>query len=360
MSLSIFLFIHERKTKKQSKEHIALLSSESTESQTNDGIELYKIAPWWSIIPSAVFNLVGSCLINVGFAIGISPSIFQFLGGSVIIFSALISIIFMKKSLKGYQWYGIGICFVGLILVALSGALSSDSDGDDNSISLQQQILGMSLVVLGQIAYASQFACEEYIMAKLHASPNQIVAFEGIYGVILTLFILVPLFYLIPGDDNGHAEDFFETFIMIKNNWYILLPTFGFVFSIALYNLCGQNVTSLTTCVHRTLLEALRSVVVWVVSVIEGYTIHSLAVGETLSWWSILEALGFLVLTYGTLIYNVIVKHDKLFDYSNDSPVPDTTDDNIRSVSRYSHILLFKAGTLGKTNDVIVSNDNIA
>ncbi|GKT22520.1 hypothetical protein ADUPG1_012143 [Aduncisulcus paluster] len=326
MSFGMILFLRERKQKQQTAgpvQVIPISQEPLPDSEEPDDPVEYEIAPWWSIIPSAVFNLAGSFLLNIGFALGVSPSIFQFLGGSVIIFSALFSIIFMKKCLKGYQWYAIGICLVGLILVAASGALSDSSGDDVDSTSIQQQILGMALVVLGQVAYASQFACEEHIMAKLHASPNQIVAFEGIYGVIITLFILVPLFYIIPGDDNGHAEDFFETFIMIKNNWYILLPSFGFVFSIALYNLCGQNVTAITTCVHRTLLEALRCVVVWTVSVIEGYTVHSLPIGETLSWWSILEAVGFIILTYGTLVYNDIVKHDKLFDYSEEKLAPD-------------------------------------
>ncbi|GKT31731.1 UAA transporter like protein [Aduncisulcus paluster] len=326
MSLSMFMFIYERvqikklRQEKVKREEIVDSSQHLGDdkpvpaSKKEKEQNLDDPAPWWVFVPSSVFDLLGTGLGNVGFAMGVSPSIFQLLSGSIIIFTALLSIIFLKKRLKGYEWYAIGIATLGLICVAMTGAFTADDD-EQTTGSVGQQILGMVLIVLGQVVYAGQFCVEEHVMANMNASPNQTVGFEGVYGMILTLLIVVPLLWLIPGNDNGHEEDFFESFIMIGNNPFILVPTFAFIVSIVIYNVAGQNVTAITTCVHRTLLEALRSVLVWIISVIMGYTLHNSALGEKLTWWSFLEAAGFILITYGTLVYNQIVKHEGLFNY---------------------------------------------
>jgi len=67
--------------------------------------------------PAAFFDLIGTCLNYVGMILS-TPASFQMLRGSVIVFTALLSIVLLKKRPKIYQWIGIvaiigGLCIVG-------------------------------------------------------------------------------------------------------------------------------------------------------------------------------------------------------------------------------------------------------
>ncbi|GKT28772.1 Nucleotide-sugar transporter like protein [Aduncisulcus paluster] len=322
MSLSSITWsIEARSAKKKSSTAVELSEHRIEDVVPDNTVSTNNNKSWHLIVLSTLFNMLGSCCINCGFALGVPPSVFQFLCGSVIIFSALCSTVFLRKKPKGFQWYAIVVAIIGLGLVAITNAMNSKSSSS-NAI-VKTQIFAMGLVVLGQVFYACEFGTEEKLLKTTNATVYQVVASEGLLGILMTVVILAPLCWFINGTDNGHIEDVFETFIMIKNNPLILLPTFGFAFSIFFYTICGQHVTKLSSCVHRTLIEALRSVVVWVVSIIEGYTLNNDKLGEKLTWWSLLEVIGFVLITYGTFIYYQVIKHEKMFNYQEDQTTAD-------------------------------------
>ena len=79
-----------------------------------------------------------------------------------------------------------------------------------------------------------------------------------------------------------------------------------FVF-VAMYNAFGQTITKLISANHRTILEGLRGLVVWIFGLIEHAIIGS-PFGEKINGWaSILELLGFAIMLVGGFIFYEII-----------------------------------------------------
>lgn len=55
-------------------------------------------------------------------------------------------------------------------------------------------------------------------MAVDNAPPLVVIGCEGMWGAALTLLLVYPLSYLLPGDDNGRFEDPFDAVAMIQNS----------------------------------------------------------------------------------------------------------------------------------------------
>jgi hypothetical protein len=73
-------------------------------------------------------------------------------------------------------------------------------------------------------------------------------------------------------------------------------------------------VTSFSSAIHRNIYEALRSISTWALSVIIYYAWPESGAGEKLSWWSFLQAGGFVISIVGSFVYNRVVKLPG-FDY---------------------------------------------
>lgn len=157
------------------------------------------------------------------------------LRGSIIIFSGILSVIFLKRKLYAYNWLGvslqwnnfwfvlwsrqIGITTVGLLLVGVSSYLSERSADSESTFFI---ILGMCLVIAGQFANAVQFIVEEvsllvsfssltnclqYYLKKKNFSPLLVVGAEGCWGILMMLSFVLPIVYFIPGDQpHNHYE----------------------------------------------------------------------------------------------------------------------------------------------------------
>ena len=52
---------------------------------------------------------------------------------------------------------------------------------------------------------------------------------------------------------------------MIIHSWQLGVYVFVYFCSIAFYNFFGLSVTQSLTCVHRTLIDACRTIIVWLV-----------------------------------------------------------------------------------------------
>jgi hypothetical protein len=58
--------------------------------------------------------------------------------------------------------------------------------------------------------------------------------------------------------------------------------------------------------VDRNIYEALRSIAVWVLSLVVHYAFPNSGAGEHLNYWSFLEAFGFVVSIFGSFLSNEI------------------------------------------------------
>lgn len=255
----------------------------------------------------AAFDLLATALCCIGM-LYIPASVWQMLRGSSIIFAAIFSILFLKRKMLSFNWLGLLLCVVGVTLVGLANVLGGAGEGQGGGDS-GDLVLGMSLVVLGQVVQAAQVIAEEYLMKGVDLPAMQIIGLEGFWGALMMFLVVYPALYALPGEDNGHAEDPFDTFAMLQNSTPLLAMVVVYLFSCGTFNMTGIAVSSVLSGVHRMMFDASRTMVIWAFGLLVHYHFDSSSpFGEALTPYSGLQLFGFLVLVSGQAIYGEIVK----------------------------------------------------
>ena len=85
-----------------------------------------------------------------------------------------------------------------------------------------------------------------------------------------------------------------------------MLLCVGYIISIAFYNYCGMAITKSLSAIHRTLIDALRTILVWGVDLLIYYAFNSSTFGEPWTTYSPLQLGGFIFIVLGTLMYKEI------------------------------------------------------
>jgi hypothetical protein len=121
----------------------------------------------------------------------------------------------------------------------------------------------------------------------------------------MTMGIALPICSAILGSDHGSYENLKNSLYMLFHNPLILGMNLIYFSTIPLFNWVSFVYARFSTAAARTLVDACRTVVVWVVLVLVYYTI-SKTYGEPMTWWSFMEAFGFAAMVLGTTIHNNI------------------------------------------------------
>ncbi|CAK0858366.1 unnamed protein product, partial [Prorocentrum cordatum] len=228
-----------------------------------------KSVPYWKrvcmVSIGALFDLLATALSSMGLSY-IPASVWQMLKGSSLLFTGAFSVIFLKRQLYKFNYVGLFLCFVGVTVVGLASVLgSSDTpdEPDSEPFSVGLVIFGMSLVLAGQVVQAAQVIAEEWLMKDLDLPALQVIGWEGIWGVLMMLAVVYPLLYALPGDDNGHVEDVFDTAVMLKNSAPLLGCVLVYMLSCSTFNVTGVLITKELSATHRQMMDASRTLVIW-------------------------------------------------------------------------------------------------
>lgn len=247
-------------------------------------------------LPPAVCDMIGTSLMYVGLTLTFASS-FQMLRGAVIIFTGLLSVAFLGRSLRCYQWTGMFIVIVGLFTVGCADIVS----GNVASHDINGVIAGDLLIVAAQIIVATQMVIEEKYVVKHNVPPLLAVGFEGLFGFVILSILLVPMYFIIlparyAKNPEHRLEDAIDGLMQLGNNWQISLAIFGNVISIAFFNFAGISVTKEMSATTRMVLDSVRTLVIWVVSL-------------ALSWqqFHYLQVIGFAALVTGMCLYYDII-----------------------------------------------------
>ncbi|XP_033736319.1 solute carrier family 35 member F6-like [Pecten maximus] len=250
-----------------------------------------------------VCDLIGTSLAGIGL-VYVDASVWQMLRGSIIIFAGILSRIFLKRKLGCIKWTGMLFTMGGLVLVGCSSIFKADRSNQQAG----NTILGIILIVSSQLVSASQMIVEEIFLKKRSLHPLQVVGLEGSYGVIFMSVIVLPAMYYIPGSDvNNSYENSLDALYQIANEPQLLVFCLLYLLSIAFYNYFGLAVTKSLTAVHRTLIDACRTMLVWGMDLFIYYAFDK-GFGEPFdTTYGLLQVDGFLFLLIGTALYNNLV-----------------------------------------------------
>lgn len=249
-------------------------------------------------LPPAMCDLVGTSIMYVGLNLTYASS-FQMLRGAVIIFTGLLSVAFLGRRLRGYEWVGILLVMCGLVVVGLSDILFLDTSTSSKGIN--SIITGDLLIILAQVITATQMVIEEKFVTKYRVAPLQAVGWEGFFGFVVLSALLVPMYFIPVGNTifqnpEGQLEDAIDGFYQIYNSWEVALGVLGTVVSISFFNFAGISVTKELSATTRMVLDSVRTLFIWAFSLAVRW--------QTFNWTQIV---GFVVLILGMFLYNNVV-----------------------------------------------------
>ncbi|KAK5071304.1 hypothetical protein LTR64_007807 [Lithohypha guttulata] len=270
----------------------------------------------------ACCDITGTTLMNVGLLF-VAASIYQMTRGALVLFVGAFSVLFLKRKLYLYHWLSLLVVVTGVALVGLAGAISSKSssphdDGrkDSNATStvllmarelatraadeaVLRTIIGVCVIAAAQIFTATQFVLEEFILEKYALQPLKVVAWEGTFGLLVTLILQVILHFAV-GNTRAGQYGYFdakEGYKEVFNNKVIATTSLLIMISIGGFNFFGLSVTRSISATSRSIIDTCRTLFIWIVSLGLGW--------ESFKW---LQVAGFALLVYGTFTFNDLVR----------------------------------------------------
>ncbi|KAH7824525.1 putative Solute carrier family 35 member F6 [Monocercomonoides exilis] len=183
----------------------------------------------------------------------------------------------------------------------LSHSLSAMDNGATSKKVLY--ILGASLILGSQVVGSLQMVLEEMLLKGKSVDPVIMVGFEGTFGFMFNTFIALPIVHNIPGNDCGKFENVVDGLWMMTQSWLILGLSLGSVVLEGTYNVLSLTTTKHLSAVHRTIVDALTMAFVWIIMILIKL-FGGGKYGESFTRWSFIQIIGFVVMVFGTLIFN--------------------------------------------------------
>eukprot|EP00118_Oscarella_pearsei_P006777 m.31299 g.31299 ORF g.31299 m.31299 type:complete len:400 (+) comp31478_c0_seq4:19-1218(+) len=246
-------------------------------------------------LPPALCDMFGSSIMILGLTMTTASS-FQMLRGSVIIFTGLLSVAFLRNRLRLHHWLGILVVIIGLVVIGVSDVVAGK---DVSHKAASQQLSGDLLIIMAQIVTAIQVTYEERFLKKYDVPPLVAVGWEGIFGFTMLGLLMFP-FYFVPASFSAahpiRLENSIDAFIQFSSNWQITFSMVGLIISIAFFNFSGLTVAKELNATTRMVLDSVRTMFVWFVSL-----------GVQWEKFHYLQPVGYVMLVVGTFLYYNLV-----------------------------------------------------
>jgi len=259
----------------------------------------------------AIFEIFSTLFMNVGL-LDLPISSWQVLRGSMPIFSSVLSTLFLKETLEPYQWMGISMNFLSIVVICFYLFYSRPNH------TLYESGLSIILTLLSQFFQAIQYLLEMLFFSESHYSSEMVIGVEGSVSSIFEILIFFPIVHNTKSiEGNGIHEDALDSFLMIKNSSLLFYLSIAYPIVVFLYVFMGTSVVSLTKAVSRTALSSLRTVMIIIVQIVFYYGGNN-RIGVEFNVLSLFELIGLIILIFGIMIYEGLFKLP-FFSYPQDS-----------------------------------------
>ncbi|XP_003378023.1 ventral anterior homeobox 2 [Trichinella spiralis] len=137
-------------------------------------------------------------------------------GRSVIIFTGLLSVGFLGRSLSMAKVCGILLVTCGLLTVGSADEIqqtnANQNPSDNVPTDWNRVKSGDILVIIAQVIKAIQLTYEEYFIIKYDVSPLVMLCIEGPFGVLLSTAFCIGFYFvkaspILTNDPDGHLEN---------------------------------------------------------------------------------------------------------------------------------------------------------
>lgn len=258
----------------------------------------------------SVFFLFSTVLLNSAVVYG-KASVCFIIRHSVMLFMPILT---NKRFPRGYQLFSVSIVLVATILAFLA---------NEGSLLAPFAALASQFLKVGQIYF------EKNLLNEVKIIDSQVISGEGIWASIISIFVLFPLAYIIPGADNsslsgGALENVIDGFAVMFSSPKIILAMSLLMFTSFLSSSSSLLLTGDKQSIYFVVIDILVSFLTWGILLIIGNDY-----GELLSLKSIYQIFALILYSFASLVYNQIVRF-KCFRYSEwtlitnqDKPVDD-------------------------------------
>jgi drug/metabolite transporter (DMT)-like permease len=257
------------------------------------------INPLLLAIPAS-FDCIASTLMNIALTM-VAASVYQMLRGMIIIITAGMSILFLKRKLYRHHWSSMGVIFLGVFMVGLAALLFPDEDKKDG----ETKALGLILLIVAQLFAGSLLIVEEKLLSNYYLDPLKVVGLEGLWGLLIWC-VLLPIFQQIQCSSPdlcpyGRLEDTMRAFRDYDDKKVLITLSVCICLSIALFNGFGVSVTKNASAAQRSTIDTSRTVLIWI------FFMAVPVYGKQLEHFKVLQLFGFILLVFGTLVFNEIL-----------------------------------------------------
>jgi hypothetical protein len=168
--------------------------------------------------------------------------------------------------------------------------------------------------VISQLGYALRLSYEEYFVQKCFYHPALITGVEGFWGFLVIGVIGEAVVHHLGGQEgNGLREDFWDTMHQMEHSASICVIIAILWFLGLTYNCVSTTLIGRTSAVVRTLMEALRTFIIWMIQFAIFYGCEKSKslydwrlIGEEWTRASIIQAVGFALMIWGLFMYNAL------------------------------------------------------
>jgi len=278
-------------------------------------------------LPPALCDMTATSVQYIGLTLTYASS-FQMLRGAVIIFTGVLSVLFLRRRLEWFRWLGILFIIGGLVTVGTTDIIysgTSNSTDTNATVGLTKRpfnheffgrlggavssdehspteiLIGDIMIVSAQVIVASQMVYEERFISKYNVHPLKAVGWEGTFGFLTLATLLIPMYFIHVGPAIAHnprlvLEDAYDGLYQLTHNPQLASAFLMTMVSIAFFNFAGISVTKEMSATTRMVLDSVRTLVIWGVSLGIGWQV-----------FHFLQLIGFFVLVVGMCIYNDLI-----------------------------------------------------
>ncbi|XP_055387643.1 solute carrier family 35 member F6 [Condylostylus longicornis] len=217
------------------------------------------------ILPS-LCDMVASTMLLIALNFT-NASSWQILRSASLIFVSLFGVIYLSQSLKIYHWIGISMVIICVIIVILTDTVNPVLY--DSKAVLTSDLL----VICSQIFQALQNVYDEKYVKSLDITPIQAVGWQGVFGFLQSLFLLIPLHFIkidppFNNNSNGSMEFLPDAFHQFFNSGTLILAHLIFLLSVALHNYAAVAILKSTSSSNRVIIDIFRILPIYLISVL--------------------------------------------------------------------------------------------
>ena len=250
------------------------------------------------LVPS-LLEFIGQVMFLMGVKY-VPMSLSLTLKGSRVVFSALLLVIFLRRTLRAYHWWAVSATMVGLVIAAIPSILYPKGAAK----SVGETMTGIALVLGGEFIRSFRTVLEEKLMKKMRYDALLVVGLQGLIAFILsvpTLFIMNAIKV-----DGKPIEKLPDSWNQFSTTPIIFGLASSFPVTVTGLFIAGAYVTKLMSAVHNALTTILTNGLVWGLMI--GVHYIDTSRGHAPKAIDLVQLLGFFIVLFASMMYDAIIR----------------------------------------------------